>query len=151
MFVHDTHKVLLSFKFLKRRIVMTYQPCNPNASKEVIHVLNYLHKISGKGIITGQHTKTKAQDELTYIQKVTGKLPGLCGFELLAYSPNINYENSDEACLKEVRENKGTLEEAWAWAEKKGLITLDRKSTRLNSSHVAISYAVFCLNKNKAA
>src|SRR5690625_5983282 len=24
---------------------------------------------------------------------------------------------------------------------------IDRKSTRLNSSHVAISYAVFCLNK----
>src|SRR5690606_41648078 len=24
----------------------------------------------------------------------------------------------------------------------------DRKSTRLNSSHVKISYAVFCLNKN---
>src|SRR5690625_6907975 len=26
-------------------------------------------------------------------------------------------------------------------------ITTDRKSTRLNSSHVAISYAVFCLKK----
>src|SRR5690625_1234654 len=26
-------------------------------------------------------------------------------------------------------------------------ITIDRKSTRLNSSHVAISYAVFCLKK----
>src|SRR5690554_7790136 len=26
---------------------------------------------------------------------------------------------------------------------------VDRKSTRLNSSHVRISYAVFCLNKNK--
>src|SRR5690625_5789980 len=26
---------------------------------------------------------------------------------------------------------------------------LDRKSTRLNSSHVAISYAVFCLKKQK--
>src|SRR5436305_11119572 len=26
---------------------------------------------------------------------------------------------------------------------------LDRKSTRLNSSHVRISYAVFCLNKKK--
>src|SRR3712207_8533089 len=25
----------------------------------------------------------------------------------------------------------------------------DRKSTRLNSSHANISYAVFCLNKNK--
>src|SRR5690625_6177634 len=27
----------------------------------------------------------------------------------------------------------------------------DRKSTRLNSSHVAISYAVFCLKKKKPA
>src|SRR5690554_2987036 len=29
------------------------------------------------------------------------------------------------------------------------LIALDRKSTRLNSSHVRISYAVFCLKKKK--
>src|SRR5690606_40841733 len=28
-------------------------------------------------------------------------------------------------------------------------IQLDRKSTRLNSSHVKISYAVFCLKKKK--
>src|SRR5437660_7589297 len=30
-----------------------------------------------------------------------------------------------------------------------GVFRLDRKSTRLNSSHVAISYAVFCLKKKK--
>src|SRR5688572_2673998 len=30
-----------------------------------------------------------------------------------------------------------------------GLITQDRKSTRLNSSHSQISYAVFCLKKKK--
>src|SRR5690554_3101711 len=30
-----------------------------------------------------------------------------------------------------------------------GLINIDRKSTRLNSSHVRISYAVFCLKKKK--
>src|SRR6266702_5933211 len=29
------------------------------------------------------------------------------------------------------------------------LADIDRKSTRLNSSHVAISYAVFCLKKKK--
>src|SRR5436309_12409417 len=33
--------------------------------------------------------------------------------------------------------------ETWA------LMLLDRKSTRLNSSHVKISYAVFCLKKKK--
>src|SRR5690606_41206428 len=30
-----------------------------------------------------------------------------------------------------------------------GLLVTDRKSTRLNSSHVKISYAVFCLKKKK--
>src|SRR5260221_10942607 len=30
-------------------------------------------------------------------------------------------------------------------------LTLDRKSTRLNSSHTVISYAVFCLKKKKRA
>src|SRR5438045_5533650 len=30
-----------------------------------------------------------------------------------------------------------------------GLTTIDRKSTRLNSSHLGISYAVFCLKKKK--
>src|SRR3712207_7118813 len=35
-------------------------------------------------------------------------------------------------------------------AHKAGRITsLDRKSTRLNSSHANISYAVFCLKKNE--
>src|SRR3712207_7342332 len=32
---------------------------------------------------------------------------------------------------------------------KRGLIMGDRKSTRLNSSHANISYAVFCLKKKK--
>src|SRR5437660_8172990 len=31
----------------------------------------------------------------------------------------------------------------------RGRVGADRKSTRLNSSHVAISYAVFCLKKKK--
>src|ERR1035441_10960688 len=35
-----------------------------------------------------------------------------------------------------------------AWPEQEGRI-LDRKSTRLNSSHLGISYAVFCLKKKK--
>src|SRR5256885_8624914 len=30
-----------------------------------------------------------------------------------------------------------------------GIISGDRKSTRLNSSHLVISYAVFCLKKKK--
>ncbi|MDD2647352.1 MAG: glycosyl hydrolase [Eubacteriales bacterium] len=102
---------------------MITEPVNKNAIQEVRNVLDYLSKIEGKAIITGQHTQTMAQDELTKIHIVTGKYPALCGFELLSYSPNIKRETADEVCLREVDENKGTLEKAFEWAEKGGLIT----------------------------
>src|SRR3989454_3352419 len=38
----------------------------------------------------------------------------------------------------------GVQSTAWGWAP-----ASDRKSTRLNSSHLVISYAVFCLKKKK--
>lgn len=65
-----------------------------------------------------------AQEELHLIEKVTGKQPALLGFELLSYSPNINYSDTDDECMTEVTENYGTLKRAWEWAEKKGLITM---------------------------
>src|SRR5258708_26555555 len=37
----------------------------------------------------------------------------------------------------------------WFLENRKDLAVLDRKSTRLNSSHQIISYAVFCLKKKK--
>src|SRR5256885_13066753 len=40
------------------------------------------------------------------------------------------------------RGRRAQMLEAWS---------LDRKSTRLNSSHLVISYAVFCLKKKKIA
>ena len=100
-----------------------FTPVNPNAQNCVKNVMKYLSDITYKQIITGQHTQTMAQEELSHIEKVTGKLPALVGFELLSYSPNINYFDTDDECMKEVTENYGTLKKAWEWAEKKGLIT----------------------------
>src|SRR3712207_8284587 len=42
--------------------------------------------------------------------------------------------------------NESASADAQLWV----LLTQDRKSTRLNSSHANISYAVFCLKKKKA-
>src|SRR5207249_5501073 len=41
------------------------------------------------------------------------------------------------------------LEESHSWFRDPSAPHRDRKSTRLNSSHVSISYAVFCLKKKK--
>src|SRR2546426_4486960 len=55
--------------------------------------------------------------------------------------------DGDRACAG------GSLEDAHAVGRsRKGVIPYwiqDRKSTRLNSSHLVISYAVFCLKKKK--
>src|SRR5262245_62413635 len=59
----------------------------------------------------------------------------------------------------EVARQAGAHAAAWRrlsqpWPEEGGDVgrgerTVDRKSTRLNSSHLGISYAVFCLKKKK--
>lgn len=100
-----------------------YEPADKNAIEEVKNVLRYLCGINGRMILTGQHTQTMAQEERCKILEVTGKEPALLGFELLAYSPNINYNDTDEECMTEVELDRGTLEKAWEWAEKGGLIT----------------------------
>ena len=43
------------------------------------------------------------------------------------------------------------LEEAATWILPTRKLSADRKSTRLNSSHYLISYAVFCLKKKRRA
>ena len=80
------------------------------ATKEAQELLRELHCVAGKKIITGQHTQTIPCEEIDYIRQVTGKEPKLRGFELLAYSPNINYEDASPECIQEVEENKGTVD-----------------------------------------
>src|SRR5690625_631040 len=65
------------------------------------------------------------------------------------------YTKSQEK-KKKGRENKiASLHQGWEMNGKRAKLIekrhfiQDRKSTRLNSSHVAISYAVFCLKKKK--
>lgn len=98
---------------------------NPNATEAAKKLLNDLSELAGKAIITGQHTQTIPMEEIDYIKQLTGKEPKLRGFELLSYSPNINYEDADEACLTEVYENRGTVDTAIEWAKHSdGIVTL---------------------------
>src|SRR5690242_21496166 len=62
-----------------------------------------------------------------------------------AFSPD--YERWVNRVTGWVR-RRGTV--VWGWKpEQRRLDLEDRKSTRLNSSHMSISYAVFCLKKKR--
>ena len=97
---------------------------NKHISHSAQNLLDYLSEISGKKIITGQHTQTNSMEEIDYIYEQTGKCPALRGFELLGYSPNINYNDASAECLTEVYENQDTLDTALEWAKKtNGIVT----------------------------
>lgn len=99
---------------------------NPNATEKAKALLNFLSETAGKAIITGQHTQTNPMEEIDYIKSKTGKEPLLRGFEMLAYSPNINDNDASEACLTEVYENRNTMETALKWAKTTGgIVTLN--------------------------
>ena len=100
-------------------------PVNAHATKEAQDLLKYLYECAGHQLITGQHTQTNPMEEREYIHALTGKYPKLLGFELLSYSPNINWEDASEECLTEVRENQKTMETALQWALKEdGIVTI---------------------------
>src|SRR5690625_6870113 len=61
-------------------------------------------------------------------------------YPLCSFGPEV-----DHGCLALDRAHEGLEHEVEHPRLAKGIT--DRKSTRLNSSHVAISYAVFCLKK----
>src|SRR5699024_12357087 len=68
------------------------------------------------------------------------------------YSGNMSADTLTVGCKRNVKpelaEAKGKRMIIAAELEE-GMRLKDRKSTRLNSSHVSISYAVFCLKKKK--
>src|SRR5690606_41920507 len=68
-----------------------------------------------------------------------------------AFSLSSMHNGSSTYFVKPVRillKWKSKLASLWS-RNRNGTYKRDRKSTRLNSSHVKISYAVFCLKKNK--
>ncbi len=102
---------------------MKAQPVNPELQREARGLMAYLAALEGKGILTGQHTQTREQEELRVIERETGRLPALCGFELLSCSGNIRREGASEACLEEVERNRETLPLAMEWGRRGGIVT----------------------------
>src|SRR5256885_9974051 len=68
--------------------------------------------------------------------------PGLLYGANHAYANPLTGSGTSASVSKLTREDLAKFHDVW-------LRPKDRKSTRLNSSHLVISYAVFCLKKKK--
>src|SRR3712207_7005903 len=66
---------------------------------------------------------------------------------LFRSSPTLFYNDANQHVAKMVETRIANTNSPWLAGVEVG--DVDRKSTRLNSSHANISYAVFCLKKKK--
>src|SRR3712207_8278117 len=69
-------------------------------------------------------------------------------FRSMVY-PRYNQLFPELKAVRDSLESSYFAQQAEVEAKAKALYARDRKSTRLNSSHANISYAVFCLKKKK--
>src|SRR5439155_10942938 len=70
--------------------------------------------------------------DMVEVGEATGALPGMLESVAEFFEEDVNIDLATLVAFVEI-----------------DIYVLDRKSTRLNSSHVAISYSVFCLKKKK--
>src|SRR2546430_7426794 len=77
---------------------------------------------------------------------LAGPPPGVLGMSGGFPNPaTFQTDVLDGIAARLIRDEPGV---ALQYAPSEGIASVDRKSTRLNSSHSQISYAVFCLKKN---
>src|SRR3712207_7877031 len=118
--------------------------------KTVLIDFSSLDAFCGFGEIARQYLRCLAKsdvDDMRFVLMVPEKHKGEYGDrflyisaehaakELRALPCHIDLWHATDQQFKYRRRSKGTTQ----------LLTVDRKSTRLNSSHANISYAVFCL------
>src|SRR5699024_11600167 len=87
-------------------------------------------------------------DALPILRHLTGvvhahQIPGLSRLDQISIPPDIGSDHR-KACAHSLHHHRGK-----SFPVGRHQKYVDRKSTRLNSSHVSISYAVFCLKKKK--
>src|SRR5690606_41495457 len=87
---------------------------------------------------------TRRSSDLELLKNENEKLIELLGD---VYGHQRKWTEAKNEYKKLVEKDPENAEYQYKYGGVLGMMALDRKSTRLNSSHVKISYAVFCLKK----
>src|SRR5690625_2712449 len=109
----------------------------------------YIQKEGFRSIeaVDGQHALDILAKERIHLAIVDIMMPNVDGYELCE---QIRKTYDIPVMMLTAKRELVDKEKAYlAGTDDYVIKPLDRKSTRLNSSHVAISYAVFCLKKKK--
>src|SRR5260221_8387369 len=114
-----------------------------SAQGQIILFIDELHTLVGAGAAEG------AIDASNMLKPALarGELRCVGATTLSEYKKYIEKDAALERRFQQIYVGEPTVEDTIAIL--RGLKERDRKSTRLNSSHTVISYAVFCLKKKK--
>src|SRR5437870_12990189 len=112
---------------------------------------NTLIYVRGKGIVLDEPSVVAIRQEAGPNGKKTIQAVGKEAKQMLGKTPGniIAIRPMKDGVIADFTVTEQMLKQFIKKVHDNKLFSPDRKSTRLNSSHVAISYAVFCLKKKK--
>src|SRR3989454_4494066 len=131
-----------------------------------LYELDYLHVISGTGVVPSATVRLKKEGQTFQdsgvgdgpVDAVLAAIDAITGLKGRLQDYALRSATSGKDAIGEVAmkvDFDGTLVSGKGAstdvieASARAYLSADRKSTRLNSSHLVISYAVFCLKKKK--
>jgi len=95
-------------------------PCDKNATAETRSLMKYLTGIYGKQILTGQQEiygsghDGNYEVEFDYLEKTTGKLPAVRGFDFMNYNPLYGWDdNTTERAIDWATNKNGIVTACW--------------------------------------
>src|SRR5688572_21227786 len=116
-------------------VLLMDEPTNHLDIESIVWLETFLKSLPGSLLMTSH--------DRDFINRVVTRVAEIDSGEITVYSGNYDFYERERALRETNREAAYARQQAMLAKEQ------DRKSTRLNSSHSQISYAVFCLKKKK--
>jgi len=111
---------------------------NPNTDAETQELYKYLCSIYGKKMLSGQQLYYSDEQEIQRIEKVTGKLPAIKGYDMINQLPGGEADDQVERAIDWHVNHNGIVTMCWHWWAPAGGRAFYTKDTTFDISKAVI-------------
>ena len=86
-----------------------------DATPETVKLYEYLRSVYGQKVLSGQQLYFSPEDEITYIENLTGEKPAMKGYDFINQTPGGDIDDQVRRGIRWVEDEGGILTMCWHW------------------------------------